>query len=92
MRAISRDPNRPRRPQADLEGAEQPVLPAFLTAPTRTIPIEAPEGETGPAPEGEAGSEEMRAGFRNRRRRRGRGPREGGDEAFEPETPGVDQG
>lgn len=85
------DPNRPRRPQADLEGAEQPVLPAFLTAPTRTIPIETPDIEAGPAVEGEAGNEELRAGFRARRRRRPRAGREGGDEAFEAETPTVDQ-
>jgi hypothetical protein len=85
------DPNRPRRPQPDLEGAEQPILPAFLTAPTRTIPIETPEPEPAPVVDGEAVSEEMRASFRARRRRRPRIAREGGEETFEPETPGVDQ-
>jgi len=79
------DPNRPRRPQPDLEGAEQPVLPAFLTAPTaRAIPIEVPAvasegGETQPAPTpGPEEHEGARSPFRTRRRRR---PREEGDEA-----------
>lgn len=83
------DPNRPRRPQPDLEGAEQPVLPAFLTAPVRAVPIETPEGAPAPAAEGEGG-EEGRSPFRTRRRRRGRG--EGGEApAFETETAGGDQ-
>jgi Domain of unknown function (DUF4167) len=71
------DPNnRPRRPVTDLEGAEQPVLPAFLTAPPRAIPSEGAEGgEPAPAP---AAGEEM-TGLRPRRRRRTRGPREGGE-------------
>lgn len=86
------DPNRPRRPQPDMEGAEQPVLPAFLTAPTRAIPIETPEAEPAPAPDAEAGGDDLRSNFRNRRRRRPRGAREGGDEAFEGEAPAVDQG
>lgn len=78
------DPNRPRRPQPDLEGAEQPVLPAFLTAPTaRAIPIEVPAssegGETQPAPmPGSEEHESARSPFRTRRRRR---PREEGDDA-----------
>jgi hypothetical protein len=32
--------HRPRRPVNDLEGAEQPTLPAFVTAPPRVVPIE----------------------------------------------------
>ncbi len=78
------DPNRPRRPQPDLEGAEQPVLPAFLTAPTaRAIPIEVPapteSGEAQPAPlPGAEEHETARSPFRTRRRRR---PREEGGEA-----------
>ncbi len=60
-------------PQHDLEGSEQPVLPAFLTAPTRTIPIETPEPEAVPTPEAEAGEEGRGGPFRARRRRRPRG-------------------
>lgn len=77
------DPNRPRRPQPDLEGAEQPVLPAFLTAPAaRAIPIEVPgsaEGGEAPAapPPGAEEHESARSPFRTRRRRRPR--EEGGD-------------
>ncbi len=97
--------NRPRRPQPDLEGAEQPVLPAFLTAPVRAIPIEVPEdtpplsGASSPVssspassmPEtGDAG-DEARTPFRARRRRRRVGG-EGGEAAgFETETSGSDQ-
>jgi len=86
--------NRPRRPQPDLEGAEQPVLPAFLTAPVRAIPIEVPESAAAPAPEtGEFGGDEAgRSPFRARRRRRGRVGGEGGEgAAFETETSGSDQ-
>lgn len=86
--------NRPRRPQPDLEGAEQPVLPAFLTAPVRAIPIEVPESAATPAPEtGDAGGDEAgRSPFRVRRRRRSRVGGEGGEgAAFETETSGSDQ-
>ncbi len=76
------DPNRPRRPQPDLEGAEQPVLPAFLTAPTaRAIPIEVPaasEGGEAPPVPGMEEHEAARSPFRTRRRRRPRGE-EGGE-------------
>jgi hypothetical protein len=79
------DPNRPRRPQPELEGAEQPVLPAFLTAPVRAIPIDVP-AETpvhaGEAPAFVPGQEDNEAGrspFRARRRRRPRAGEEGGD-------------
>lgn len=88
------NPNRPRRPQPDLEGAEQPVLPAFLTAPVRAIPIEVPESAASPAPEtGDAGGDEAgRSPFRARRRRRSRVGGEGGEgAAFETETSGSDQ-
>lgn len=85
--------NRPRRPQPDLEGTEQPVLPAFLTAPVRAIPIDVPEGSAAPEA-GEAGGDEAgRSPFRARRRRRGRTGGEGGEGAsFETETSGSDQG
>lgn len=85
------DPNRPRRPQADLEGAEQPVLPAFLTAPVRAVPVEGGESPEAPAAQAEAG-EFDRAQFRTRRRRRGRGDREDGNEGgAETEAP-AEQG
>ena len=83
----NRDPNnRPRRPVNDLEGTEQPVLPAFLTAPPRVVPIEGAEGgEPAPAPAmGEDG-----APLRVRRRRRTRSPREGGEEGASFEAEGV---
>ena len=84
--------NRPRRPQPDLEGAEQPILPAFLTAPVRAIPIEVPEAVAAPALDaGEAG-EAGQPPFRARRRRRGRIGAEGVEGAsFEAETSGSDQ-
>ncbi|MFN3481481.1 MAG: DUF4167 domain-containing protein [Rhabdaerophilum calidifontis] len=72
------DSNRPRRPQADPGAGEQPVLPAFLTAPARPAPAEAED-----AGEPMSGGVVVggRSPFRPRRRRRGRGAREGGDEA-----------
>jgi hypothetical protein len=73
-RGSDRPAERPRRPQQDLEGAEQPVLPAFLTAPTRIVPIDVPE--TAPVAAGEG--EVVASQFRTRRRRR---PREDGDGA-----------
>lgn len=83
------NPARPqRRPPADLEGAEQPVLPAFLTAPVRAIPIEGAEAAAPRAPEA-AGGDLGPTQFRARRRRRGRA--EGDDLPLEPETSGSDQ-
>lgn len=79
------DPNnRPRRPAHDLEGAEQPTLPAFVTAPPRVANIEPIEGgEAAPVPVGDEGSDELRTPFRTRRRRRTRGGREDGAEGGE---------
>jgi hypothetical protein len=74
------DPNRPRRPQPDPGTGDQPVLPAFLTAPTRPVPVEPVEGAEIPSG-GDEGGEAGRSPFRARRRRRGRGGREGGEEA-----------
>lgn len=87
------NPQRPRRPQPDLEGAEQPVLPAFLTAPVRAVPIEVPETAAVPAPVVDETTGEARAAFRARPRRRRRVVGEGdeGGPAFETETPGSDQ-
>ena len=89
------NPGRPRRPTPDLEGAEQPVLPAFLTAPVRAVPIDVPASPA-PVPAGviaeteEQMSEATRSPFRTRRRRR-RAGREGGDDgAFEPEASGTE--
>jgi len=80
------NPNRPqRRPQNDLEGAEQPVLPAFLTAPVRAIPIEGGEPAPAVVPEAETGGEMDRAQFRTRTRRRK--PR--GEDAGDTSTPVV---
>lgn len=72
------DPNRPRRPQNDPGAGDQPVLPAFLTAPVRAVPAEGAEAPEAPAGEEEGG--DLRSPFRARRRRRGRGAREGGPE------------
>ena len=86
------NPNRPRRPMPDLEGAEQPVLPAFLTAPVRAVPIEIIEAPVAavPAPElAEGGDEGLRAPFRARRRRRPRIGGEGSD--LQAEVAGSDQ-
>ncbi len=79
------NPNRPRRPQPDLEGAEQPVLPAFLTAPVRIVPIEVPEPAGVPVGGGDdVGSAPLRA----RRRRRTRVDEVGS--VLETETSGSD--
>jgi Domain of unknown function (DUF4167) len=83
------NPNRPRRPQPDLEGAEQPVLPAFLTAPVRAVPVEASEA---PAPMAETApgiDEGLRTPFRARRRRRPRIAGEGPE--LQAEAAGSDQ-
>ncbi|KAF0227983.1 MAG: hypothetical protein FD175_2377 [Beijerinckiaceae bacterium] len=86
------NPNRPRRPQPDLEGAEQPVLPAFLTAPVRPISVEMPEAVATQVPAiAEAGDEAGGAPFRARRRRRVRIGEGGEGPAFETETSGSDQ-
>ncbi len=73
--------NRPRRPAHDLEGTEQPTLPAFVTAPVRATPGEGGEGAEAPAA-AEEGGEDFRSSFRPRRRRR-RGAREEGGEGAE---------
>jgi hypothetical protein len=86
------DPNRPRRPQPDLEGTEQPVLPAFLTAPVRAIPIEVVASEPSapvsvPAPAGEAEVGPVRV----RRRRRPRADEAGGEGGDAAATAGADE-
>jgi hypothetical protein len=84
--------NRPRRAQPDLEGAEQPILPAFLTAPVRPISIEVPESAAAPTPDVSEAGEAGQPPFRARRRRRGRIGAEGVEgAAFEAETSGSDQ-
>lgn len=76
----NREPgNRPRRPANDLEGADQPTLPAFVTAPARVAPIEGGEAVEVPTAANEEGGEDGRSPFRTRRRRR-RGAREEGGE------------
>lgn len=83
---------RPRRPQPEIDGyGEQPILPAlpaFLTAPTRTVPVEAnAPTEAGP----EEGAESGRSQFRTRRRRRSRpGQEEAPETAAEIETSGSE--
>lgn len=84
--------NRPRRPQPDLEGAEQPVLPAFLTAPVRAVPIEISEAPVSAAPVPEVadgGDDGLRTPFRARRRRRPRIAGEGPE--LQTEAAGSDQ-
>lgn len=79
----NREPgNRPRRPANDLEGAEQPTLPAFVTAPARVAITEGTEGGEAPVAANEEGGDDLRSPFRTRRRRR-RGAREEGGEGGE---------
>lgn len=73
------NPIRAPRPQNDPAEAEQPVLPAFLTTPVR--PVEAAEGvESAGMDSDDQQGGFGRSPFRSRRRRRGRGPREGGED------------
>lgn len=72
-------PFQPRQRFPDADGGEQPVLPAFLTAPVRAIPIEI----ASPAPEAFAEGEggEGRSQFRVRRPRTRRVPMAEGADA-----------